>query len=136
MKVEKYFCDTCAVFFLRGDLSETRESDTSEFWGAVEVTEGVVLECPACGGNVEERLPCLDCEAVLPQAGEDYCAPCMEVTDYVENWRAHKDAARARARFVYRAAESTKAEKTAAAVGIAVRLSGMLLLSKLFNGKK
>lgn len=133
---EIYYCDTCSVFFPRAQLREVRESNTSEFWGAVRVVDGVVLECPTCGGDVEERLPCSDCAAVLPEPGSDHCAPCMEITDYVENWRAHKDADRARARFVYRAAEPTRAEKTAAAVGIAVRLSGMLLLSKLFNGKK
>lgn len=136
MKVEKYYCDTCAVFFLRGELNETLESDTSEFWGAVEVTEGARLECPTCGGGVEERLPCLDCAAALPEAGSDYCAPCGEVVEYMENWQTHRDSARARARFVYRAQEPSGEEKAAAAAGIVVRLSGMLLLSKLFNGKK
>ena len=58
------------------------------------------------------------------------------VIDYMENWQGHRDAARARARFVYKAQEPSGEEKAAAAVGIAVRLSGMLLLSKLFNGKK
>jgi len=136
MKLEKYYCDTCAVFFSRGELSETRVSDVSEFWGAVDITEGVVLECPTCGGDVDQRLPCLDCDAVLPQAGGDYCAPCGDVIDYLENWQAHKEADRARARFVYKAQEPTGEEKAAAAFGVAFKLSGMMLLSKLFGGKK